>query len=71
MVDCFLGGFGHDRHVKAFSDDVGNFSERNALVSNPVKRSSRGSLLKYQPEKVGSIEAMHGGPAIESVAYIR
>jgi len=36
-----------------------------------VKPGPRRGLLKCKPEKVGRIESVHSGPAIQSVAYIR
>ena len=71
MISCLLGCFGHNRNVQASSDDFSNLSERNSLFSNPVKPSPRRSLLKCKPKKMGSIESVHSGPAIASVAYIR
>src|ERR1700675_207674 len=70
MISCILGGFGDNRNVQAASNDCSNISERNSLFSNPVKPSPRSSLLKCQPKKIGSIESVHSGPAIEPVAHI-
>jgi hypothetical protein len=36
-----------------------------------VITGSRGTLFKYKPVKLGSIEPVHRGPAVVPVAYIR
>jgi len=55
MVGCLLGGPGDDRHVQASADDVSDVSDGHALVGDPVKPGSRGTLLKRQPVEMGSI----------------
>jgi len=70
MVGCLLGGLGDDRHVQVPADYIGDFSNRHALVGDPVKPGSRGTLLKRQPEEMGSIEPVHRGPAVEPITHI-
>jgi hypothetical protein len=50
----FDGRLGDDQQVQAAADYVGDVSERRALVGDPVLPGSRGTLLKRQPEEMGS-----------------
>jgi cupin len=49
-----------------FSDGFSNLSERDALLSDPMKPRLRSRLLKCKPIKMGGIESVYSGPAIQS-----
>lgn len=71
MVGCLRGGLGDDRQVQAPANYFSDVSNRHDLVGDPVIPGSRGTLLRRQPEEVGSIEPVHRGPAVEPVTHIR
>src|SRR5258706_1209234 len=70
MVRCFLRRFGDDRHIEAPANYLGDFSKRNTLIGDAVISSTHGAILKRQPEYVGGIEPVHGGPAIDPVTDV-
>ena len=71
MAGRLLRGLGDDRHVQAAADDLGDLSERHALVGDRVIPGPRRALLQRQPEETGRIEPVHRGPAVEPVAHVR
>jgi hypothetical protein len=71
VVGCFLGGLADDRYVQSAADHASDVSERHALFGDPMIPRSCGTFLKRQPEQMGSIKPVHGGPAIEPVTHIR
>jgi hypothetical protein len=69
MIRCFLAGFADDRYVQVPADDLSDLSSWYALVSDTVIRGSSTTFLKHEPVETSSIEPVHGGPAVEPVAY--
>ena len=71
MNSCLFGGFADHRNAQPSSDDFGYIPERNAFFCHPVKPGSCSrSLLQCKPVQAGSIEPVHRGPAVESLATI-
>src|SRR5207249_792233 len=70
VFGCFLGCNAYDRNVQVTSDYGSDVTEWYALFRDAVIPSSRSTLLECKPEEMGSIEPMHRGPSIESIAYI-
>jgi hypothetical protein len=54
--------------IQAATDGVRNISKRHSLFGNAVIPGARRTLLKRQSEEIRSIEPVHRGPAVESVA---
>ena len=70
MVGCFLGCLADDRDAQALADHGCDLPERHALVGHPVIPASGRTFLQDKPVEVGSVEPMHGGPAVQTVANI-
>src|SRR4029077_13025789 len=69
MIGCFLPRLADDRYVQLPADDLSDFSSRHALVRHAVISGCSRAFLKHEPVEMSSIESMHCGPAVESVAY--
>ena len=70
MAGCLFRGLGDDRYVQAAADNFGDVASRNALVGDPVVPGARCTLLERQPEKMGGVDPVHAGPAIEPFANV-
>jgi hypothetical protein len=70
MLRCLVAGLGNDRYAEPAADHLGDSLERHALLGDRMIGAVDGAALKREPEDAGSIEAMHGGPAVEAVAHI-
>src|SRR5690348_6540450 len=68
MIGCFLGRFADDRYVQAMADFLSDLSSGYALVGDAVIGGSSTTFLKHKPVEMSSIEPMHCGPAIKTVA---
>jgi hypothetical protein len=66
-----LSGFGHDGHLQAAPDRMSDVPRRHALFRYRVIPGACFLLLQRQPVEAGSVEDVHGRPAVESVAHIR
>src|SRR4029077_2567689 len=71
MGCCHLGGFGHDRHLQAAADGLSDVPKRHSLFGDRVMPGPCFLLLERQPVEAGSVEDVHGRPAVESVAHVR
>src|SRR5258705_5781304 len=69
MIGCFLSRLADDWYIQMPADDLSDLSSRYALVGHPVIACSDGTALENEPVEMGSIQAVHGGPAVEPVAY--
>ena len=68
MIGRCLVRLADDRYVQAPADCLCDLSGRNALVGHAVIGGSSTTLLKHEPIEMSSIEPMHRGPAIKTVA---
>src|ERR1700722_12058038 len=75
VLTRLLRGFGDHRHFQTAADGLGDFSERDALFRDCVIATSGKSFFRpfpqRQPVQMGTIQPVHGGPAVEAVADIR
>src|SRR4051812_22490604 len=71
MVGCFFGRFADNRNVQTSADDLGDLSSRYALIGDAMISGCKGPLLNREPVQMSSIEPVHCGPAITTVAHVR
>src|SRR5437660_8323236 len=71
MVACLRRGFRNNWHVQAAPNNLGDPSDRHALVADPVIPGSRGTPLKHQPVEMRSIQPVHRRPAVLPITHIR
>src|SRR5215471_10985529 len=70
MIRRFLARLGHDWHVQAFANNVGDLLRRDALIAHAVIARPSRTLLKHKSVKMCGIEPMHCGPSVKPVADI-
>src|SRR3989442_2318731 len=62
---------GHHWQAKVPADDLGDIPDRDALVADPVQSHARDRRFHGQPEEVGCVEPVDGGPAVGAITRIR
>ena len=70
MVSRFLARDGHHWQAKVPADHVGDLADRNALVADPIQPHAGDGRLHGQPEEVGGVEPVDGGPAVGAVTRV-
>jgi hypothetical protein len=68
MIDCFLARLADDRYVQMPTDYLSDLSSRYTLIGHDVIPCSDGTFLKHESVEMSSIEQVHRGPAVESIA---
>src|SRR4029077_1042275 len=68
MIGGFLRRFADDRNVQATADCLGYLPGLYSLVDDTVIGGSSTTFLEHESVKMRSIEPMHRGPAIKTVA---
>src|SRR5579871_632901 len=73
VSEMLLDLFWRDRnngHIQAAADGYGNIFQRHSLFRDRVIPGSRCALFERKSIESGSVDHMHGGPAIVSVANV-
>ena len=68
MIGCFLARLADDRYVQATADCLGYLPGLHSLVGDTVIGGSSTTFLEHESVKMRSIDPMHRGPAIQTVA---
>src|SRR5215472_12434786 len=70
MAGSFFRRLRDNGHVQIPADDLRNFASREGLVGNAVIPGSCRTLLDHQSIKMGGIEPVHRGPAVETFTHV-
>ena len=70
MDRCFLRGQGDHWRLQAATNDLSNVPERHSFFGDRLIPCAWLSFLQRESVETGSVEQVHSGPAIASLAHI-
>jgi hypothetical protein len=71
MVGGLFGRLTDHRHIQVSADYARDVADRHTFVGDRMIVGSGGSLFQHEPVQNGSVEHVHSGPAVESIANLR